>query len=66
MGTQEKEIIKKRLEYIKREKINEFKEKLVDLVEEYHSWFCHNDEFFNGVREVEKQVNIEKQQHLNR
>ena len=66
MKTQEKEIIKKRLEYIKMEKINEFKEKLVDLVEEYHSYFCLNDEFFNGVREVEKQVNIEKQQHLNR
>jgi|TARA_B100001059_G_C17304908_1_gene319184 hypothetical protein len=66
MGTQEKEIIQKRLEYIKMERINEFEQKLFDLVEEYHSWFCHNDEFFNGVREVEKQVNIEKQQHLNR
>ena len=50
----------------KEERINEFKEKLFDLVEEYHSYFCHNDEFFNGIREVEKQVNIEKQQHLNR
>jgi len=66
MGTQEKEIIQKRLEHIKMERINEFEQKLFDLVEEYHSWFCHNDEFFNGVREVEKQVNIEKQQHLNR
>tara|TARA_B100001063_G_C16629104_1_gene484840 strand:- start:77 stop:277 length:201 start_codon:yes stop_codon:yes gene_type:complete len=66
MGTQEKEIIQKRLEYIKMERINEFEQKLFDLVEEYHSWFCHNDEFFNGVREIEKQVNIEKQQHLNR
>jgi len=66
MGTQEKEIIQKRLEYIKMERINEFEQKLFDLVEEYHSWFCHNDEFFNGVREVKKQVNIEKQQHLNR
>ena len=50
----------------KEERINEFKEKLFDLVEEYHSYFYHNDEFFNGIREVEKQVNIEKQHHLNR
>tara|TARA_B100001059_G_scaffold136993_1_gene137279 strand:- start:359 stop:535 length:177 start_codon:yes stop_codon:yes gene_type:complete len=51
---------------IKEERITEFKEKLFDLVEEYHSYFCHNDEFFNGIEEVYKQVNIEKQQHLNR
>jgi Zn-dependent peptidase ImmA (M78 family) len=51
---------------LKEEKINEFKEKLFDLVEEYHHFFCHNDEFFNGVREVEKQANIEKKQHLSR
>jgi hypothetical protein len=47
-------------------RINEFKEKLFDLVEEYHSYFYLNDEFFNGIEEVYKQVNIERQQHLGR
>lgn len=68
MTTKEKEIIQKRSEYDynKLEKINEFQERLFNLIEDYHSYFCHNDEFFNGIKEVKKQANIEKQQHLNR